>query len=191
MKLTASELAYVGAQGLYITEKCDGCGKILNQTVRYTISGKPEVYCSAVCRDLVFFGDRQEVMKRATPGKCAYCGGSLKGKKRGSIFCDDPCRKAHSRKIKRIMTREAEKSRTSAQSNQEVGGTKTADQGDCIAYGPQALTNDCEGVMDELVSPVHVEQKILGDRREQHNLGGGSHAQNKGWAEERKAAHAS
>ena len=42
MKLTAAELAYVGSQGLYITEKCDGCGKLLNQAFRYTIAGKPE-----------------------------------------------------------------------------------------------------------------------------------------------------
>jgi len=30
MKLTAAELVHVRAQGLYITEKCDGCGKLLN-----------------------------------------------------------------------------------------------------------------------------------------------------------------
>ena len=32
MKLTAAELASVRAQGLYITEKCDGWGKLLSQT---------------------------------------------------------------------------------------------------------------------------------------------------------------
>ena len=36
MKLTAAELASVRAHGLCITEKCDGCGKLLNQTFRYT-----------------------------------------------------------------------------------------------------------------------------------------------------------
>ena len=56
MKLTARELAYVRSQGLYITEKCDACGKLLNRSFRYTITGKPEVYCTGVCRDLVFFG---------------------------------------------------------------------------------------------------------------------------------------
>jgi hypothetical protein len=120
MKLSAAELAYVRSQGLYVTEKCDGCGKLLNQTVRYTITGKPEVYCSAVCRDLVFFGDRREVTKRTTPGKCAYCGGSLKGKKRGTIYCDDVCRMRHTRVRERMETRQVEKSRTGTQSNQSV-----------------------------------------------------------------------
>ena len=68
MKLTPAELAYVRAKGLYITEKCDGCGELLNQSVRWTITGKPEVYCSAECRDLVFFEDRREVKEQATAG---------------------------------------------------------------------------------------------------------------------------
>ena len=131
MKLTAPELAYVCAQGLYVTEKCDGCGRLLNQTFRHTIAGKPEVYCSAACRDLLFFGNCKEATKRATPGKCAYCGGSLKGKKRDSIFCVDACRKAHSRETERITTREVEKSRTPTQLNQRVATPKTGGQGDC------------------------------------------------------------
>jgi hypothetical protein len=118
MKLTSTELAGVRAHVFYITEKCDNCGKLLNQTCRYTIAGKPEVYCSAGCRDSAFFENHQEAKKHATPGKCAYCGGSLKGKNRGSIFCDDACRKSHSRKIQRITTAEEEKSRTPTQSNQ-------------------------------------------------------------------------
>jgi hypothetical protein len=91
MKLTPAELAQVRAHGLYLTEKCDGCGKLLNQTFRYTIAGKPEVYCSAACRDSAFFGDRGEGKKHATPGKCAHCGGSLKGKKRKPQICWAPC----------------------------------------------------------------------------------------------------
>jgi hypothetical protein len=126
MRLTAAELASVRAQGLYITEKCDVCGKPLNQTFPYTIAGKLEVYCSAACRDSAFFGDRGEAKKHATPGKCAYCSGSLKGKKRDSIFCDDACRKAHSRKIQRITTAEVEKSRTPPQLNQRVANVKMA-----------------------------------------------------------------
>lgn len=75
MELSTPELVYFRAQGLHITEKCNGCGKLLNQTIRYTIAGKPEVYCSAGCRDLTFFGDTREAKKRSTPGKCVYCGG--------------------------------------------------------------------------------------------------------------------
>lgn len=57
MKLTAAELACVRSQGHYLSEKCDGCRKLLNQALRYTIAGKHELYCSAACRELAFFGE--------------------------------------------------------------------------------------------------------------------------------------
>jgi hypothetical protein len=85
MEISAHELAYVRVQGLYITEKCDGCGKLLNQTFRYTIAGKMKVYCSAGCRDPAFFGDTREAKKRSTPGNCVYCGITLEGKRRGAL----------------------------------------------------------------------------------------------------------
>jgi len=142
VKLTAEELAYVQSRGLSIKEKCDGCGKLLNQSVRYTITGMPEVYCSAACRDSAFFRDRCEAEEHAKPGRCAYCSGSLKGKKRGSIFCDDVCRKAYSRKIQRITTAEVEKSWTPTQLNQEVGDAKIVEQGNRISTAPQRLKNN-------------------------------------------------
>jgi len=86
MKLIAAELAYVRAHALCITEKCHGCGKLMNQPFRYTIAGNPEAYCSAACRDLVFFGDRREARKHSTPGKCVYCGATLDGKRRGGTL---------------------------------------------------------------------------------------------------------
>jgi hypothetical protein len=130
---------------------------------------------------LVFFGDRQEVMKRATPGKCAYCGGSLEGKKRDSIFCKDACRKAHSRKIQRITTREGEKSRTPAQLNQEVRDAKTVDQGNCITRGPQSLRNAYFGVTGEFAPPVKVEEKTRGAfPDESPSLGALPHTRNTG-----------
>jgi hypothetical protein len=57
MLTTSHERQQMKAQGIYIAERCDGCGKLLNQTFRYTIAEKPEVYCSAMCRDKVF-GER-------------------------------------------------------------------------------------------------------------------------------------
>ena len=99
MRLAAVEVAYVRSQGLHITEKCDGCEKLLNQTVRYTIAGRVEVYCSAVCRDLEFFGDRHEAAKHASLGVCAFCGGPLQDKRRGAVYCSDKCRKRAERKI--------------------------------------------------------------------------------------------
>jgi hypothetical protein len=125
MRLTPSELDHVRSFGLYVTEKCDACGNLLNQTVQYKITDRREVYCSATCRDNAFFGDRHEAKKRATPGRCAYCGGSLKGKKRGALYCDDVCRVRHSRVRERTGTRRLEKSRTPTQSNQRVCGDET------------------------------------------------------------------
>ena len=164
MELSTHELAYVRAQGLHITEKCNGCGKLLNQTIRYTIAGKPEVYCSAACRDSTFFGDRQEAKKHATPGKCTYCGGSLKGKKSGSIFCDDVCRKKHSRKIQRITTAEVEKSRTPTQSNQRVANPQNGGQGCCIAGGALRPRTAPGGVPAKSGLPVEVGQTTMGSR---------------------------
>lgn len=164
MKLTAAELAYVRSQGLRITEKCDACGKLLNQTIRFTITGKPEVYCSPICRDNAFFGDRHEAKKRATPGRCTYCGGSLKGKKRGSMFCDDACRKAHSRKIQRMTTAELEKSRTPTQSNQAVGDAKSVESGDCITSRTEPLRTAPGEVRAENGLLVEVERAVSGSR---------------------------
>ena len=41
MKLALVQLTYVRSKGLYATEKCDASGKLLNQTVRYTIAEVP------------------------------------------------------------------------------------------------------------------------------------------------------
>ena len=100
MKLTTAELASVRAQGLYITEKCDGCGKLLNQTFRYMIAGKPEVYCSAVCRDWVYFGDRYETRTQApSAGKPAgtlrkrqQCDQEFTDGRGKGLYCSGRCR---------------------------------------------------------------------------------------------------
>ena len=127
MKLTAAELAHVRSPGLYITEKCDGCGKLLNQTFRYTMAGKPEAYCSAACRDLVFFGNRREVRKRSTPRKCAFCGATLEGRNRGAIYCGDKCRMRENRNkdaaASRIPNNEVAKSTSCSRENGQVGHT--------------------------------------------------------------------
>ena len=97
MRLTVAELASVRALGLFVTEKCDGCGKLLNQTFRYTIAGRSQAFCSAMCRDSAVYVDRREARKHSTPGKCVYCGGSLKGKRRGTLYCDEICKKRMAR----------------------------------------------------------------------------------------------
>jgi len=126
MKLTAAELAYVCSQGLYVTEKCNGCGKLLNQTLRYTISGKPEVYCSGMCRDFALFGDLQEAKKRSTPGRCVYCGASLEEKRRGALYCDEICKKRVARRRQPDFPARCEITGTPNPLNQGVTGARIA-----------------------------------------------------------------
>ncbi len=126
MNLTAQELSYIQSQGLYVREKCDSCGAILNQSVRYTIAGKAEVFCSAKCRDAAFFEDQLERKKRSNPGRCANCGGPLQAKRRGAIYCDDICRKRHGQKNGGISTAGGELSRKPNQLNQQLANPKIA-----------------------------------------------------------------
>lgn len=65
MKLSPEELAKVRALGIYVTERCDGCPKVLNQSVRWTIRGRREVFCSEECRDREF----ESLLKRGVLGK--------------------------------------------------------------------------------------------------------------------------
>jgi hypothetical protein len=102
MQLTTEELQAVQAAGLYVTEKCDACGTILNQSCRYTILNKPEVYCSADCRDRVFFGEawfeKRRLPAPARQTKCANCGGSMEDTRNDAKYCSDKCRKRHHRR---------------------------------------------------------------------------------------------
>ena len=120
MRLTFLELAHVRSCGLYVTDKCDRCGKLLNQPFRYTIADKPEVYCSAGCRELVFFRDWTEAAKHASPGKCAYCGARLEGKRRGALYCDEICRKRHVRREELLSPAERSLSRTPLKRNEQL-----------------------------------------------------------------------
>jgi hypothetical protein len=164
MKLTATEFALVCSQGLYITEKCDACGKLLNQTFRHTIAGKPEVYCSAGCRDFAFFGDTREAKKRSTPGKCVYCRAALEGKRRGALYCDEKCKKRVTRSGRAQSAAEPQITGTPTQSNQRVANPKTVEQGIGITGGPQPFRNACGGIGDKLGLPVEVGQVTLGSR---------------------------
>jgi hypothetical protein len=133
MEISTPELAYVRTQGLYLTDKCDGSGKLLNQTLQYTIAGKPEVYCSATCRDLKFFGDPQEAKKRSTPGKCVYCGATLEKKRRGALYCGEKCKKRTARAGKPHSTAEPQITGTPTQPNQRVASPKNGGQGNRVS----------------------------------------------------------
>lgn len=164
MKLTATELAYARTQGLYITDKCDGCATLLNQTIRYTISGKPEVYCSSGCRDLTFFGDTREAIKHSTPGKCVYCRAPLAEKRRGALYCDETCKKRWARARRSSSTAEPQITGTPTQLNQRVAAPKTGGQGDCITCGPHHPRNALGEVTADCGLSAELEPATLGSR---------------------------
>ena len=141
MKTTAAELACVRLMGLYITQKCDACGKLLNRAIRYTIPGRPEVYCSGICRDSAFFRDRREAQKFSSPGRCAFCSGDLNRKKRGALFCDETCRKRFSRRKQSASTGELRESRPALPLNQRLADAKLLESTDRIAAGEQRATS--------------------------------------------------
>ena|SRR5580658_4789119 len=145
MNLTAAEVVAVRALGLFLIEKCNGCGRALNQTFRYTIAGRPEVFCSALCRDTAFFADRGEARKHSTPGKCAYCKGSLKGKRRGALYCDETCKKRAARAGRAESAAGPNLTGTPIQSYQPVTNAKTGEQGNRIAGGLGPLGSPVKG----------------------------------------------
>ena len=89
MQLT-SELrhALLEQHGCYVTEACDKCGRMLG-SVHFTRKGEEGVWCSPECRDGA---------EARAPGTCKGCGARLpEGKRRGSLYCDDACRKLSAR----------------------------------------------------------------------------------------------
>jgi hypothetical protein len=99
MKLPQESINQIRAQGLYITEACDGCCKVLNQSFRYTVKDKPEVYCSEACRDRVFFGEAGDTKRQgnlaAMPGtkkQCVMCRAEIPFTRRAdSTTCSSGC----------------------------------------------------------------------------------------------------
>jgi hypothetical protein len=75
-------------RGIYVTEACDSCTQLLGP-VRFTRAGESGVWCSRGCRD---------GKEAHSPRTCKGCGAALPtAKRRGAAYCDDACRKAHSR----------------------------------------------------------------------------------------------
>jgi len=96
MKLTIERSKQIlASRGMYVTGACDRCGRVLGW-IRFTRGGEAGGWCSRECRDGVQAHD---------PGRCRYCNAKLpEGKRKGSIFCDDACRKA-SRRLSGIAQR--------------------------------------------------------------------------------------
>ena len=87
MHLTREQsYALLEKHGCYLKEACDRCGTAIHYSNRFTIRGEAGVWCSRECRDGVMVHE---------PGTCRHCKAKLpEDKRRGTVFCDDACRKA-------------------------------------------------------------------------------------------------
>lgn len=81
--------------GVFGRELCDKCGVLLG-AIRFTRRNDSGAWCSRECRDGV---------EASEPGRCRNCRAKLpEGKRRGSAFCDDACRKACQRQKRDVET---------------------------------------------------------------------------------------
>jgi len=100
MELSAELQAALKQLGVYATEACDRCGRLL-AAVRYTRAGDPGAWCSRQCRD----GAGAHAL-----GTCRACGARLpEGKRRGTKYCDDACKQAAHRSKTGVRTSEMPK----------------------------------------------------------------------------------
>jgi hypothetical protein len=85
MDISAHLQTFLRERGVYVTQACDRCGRVLGP-VRFTRTGDSSVWCSRQCRD----GAHAHL-----PGTCRACGARLpEGKRRGAKYCDDACKQA-------------------------------------------------------------------------------------------------
>jgi hypothetical protein len=89
MRLTTTQgYDLLEKHGAYIAELCDACGQGIGP-IRFTRRGDAGVWCSRECR-----GGKDTYV----PGTCRECRAALpRGKRRGSVFCDDACKQARHR----------------------------------------------------------------------------------------------
>lgn len=80
-------------RGIWVTEACDSCGKLLG-SVRWTRKSEPGEWCSAECRDGIAI---PETASNVQAKRCLECGVPLHGKRSDSEFCSD----VHSKRYRR------------------------------------------------------------------------------------------
>lgn len=83
-------------RGIWITEACDRCGKLLG-SIRWTRKGELGEWCSAECRDGIAM---PETVSSVQAKRCLECGVPLHGKRSDSKFCSD----VHSKRYRRRGT---------------------------------------------------------------------------------------
>jgi hypothetical protein len=116
MDISAQLQTFLRERGVYATEACDCCGRILG-AVRYTKAGESGAWCSRQCRDGA---------DAHAPGTCWTCGASLAGLRRGTKFCSGTCRKRENRKSRSTQISRDEQLKTQGlQAAVEVFGVST------------------------------------------------------------------
>ena len=108
MKLTPEEIRAIREErGLHVAEKCDECGKGLNQSVRYTTPGRPEVWCSAACQDKAMGWDKTATRKASGPAfyvrVCDVCTNKFRSRRKDARLCSARCRQILARRTKRAI----------------------------------------------------------------------------------------
>jgi len=101
VQLTRAELSYVRSQGLHLTEKCDHCGQVLNQTFHYRLNDvDPRKWCSAACQhaDMGWEGRRYEArVNYQLRCQREACGSRFESSRADARYCFPRCRKWASR----------------------------------------------------------------------------------------------
>ena len=105
MKLTPEEIKAIREEhGLHVTEKCNECRKVLNQSVRYTTPDRKEVWCSAACQDKAMGWDQATARKKSAPAfhvlVCQNCTKRFRAKHEDARYCSERCKKSSQRKRK-------------------------------------------------------------------------------------------
>jgi hypothetical protein len=101
VELTSAELSYVRSQGLHLTEKCDHCGEVLNQTFHYRLNDRdPRKWCSAACQDADMGWEGRRYQARINHElRCQRdaCGSRFESRRADAKYCSPRCRKWASR----------------------------------------------------------------------------------------------
>src|SRR5437762_13981147 len=101
MRLTPQEVDAVRKTGLYITQKCDQCRKVLNQTFYYTLNASDtegKRWCSRECQDAAMgWNNSSKPRPSRARGpefyllRCrrAACGHKFRAKRKDAEFCSN------------------------------------------------------------------------------------------------------
>jgi len=81
----------------YLTEKCDYCGQVLNQTFHYRLNdADPRTWCSAACQDadMGWGGPRYQArINYRLRCQREACGRSFESRRADAEYCSPRCRK--------------------------------------------------------------------------------------------------